>query len=290
MRISGNKDIKNKIQINLITESIYNTSISRSQNSLFSKSSEKSEENRKNIIKTKYQVNNTIKETKEFNLSNTLEQESIKNEIDKKDFQEDKLFIDSSKLKSNFYEIQKDNNNQPIIKPKKNKILDEKEKSLSHSLNKIYITIEGSNKLEINPNSLYKSQNQRDVVNRVKNITDSKMGKTLSGYPKIVTNNGERIIYSSHPVFKQQKFVNYTNPNIVALNYSIHNLYEKKNKINKEKNISEKNSDITFRNKQLLSKLAIINDNNTDREKKASFNIFKNANISNNIYLSQKNH
>ena len=52
------------------------------------------------------------------------------------------------------------------------------------------------------------------------------MGKTLSGFPKIVTNNGEHIIYSSRPIFKKNKFSAYTNPNLLALNYSINALNE----------------------------------------------------------------
>ena len=31
-------------------------------------------------------------------------------------------------------------------------------------------------------------------------------GKALMGYPKIVTNNGEGVIYSSRPIYKKHNF------------------------------------------------------------------------------------
>ena len=96
------------------------------------------------------------------------------------------------------------------------------------------------------------------------------MSKTLSGYPKIVTNKGERIIVSSRPVYQKQKFNLYTNPNILALNYNIHDLYENNNK--KQNNI--------FQNKQLLMKMKKSINGNKSENKKISFN--------NNLYLSQK--
>ena len=116
------------------------------------------------------------------------------------------------------------------------------------------------------------------------------MGKTLNGYPKIVTNNGERIIYSSHPIFKKQKFNSYKNPNLLALTYSVNTLYEE-NDDNKpfkiRQNKYETNPDYIFQNKKLLLKMKNSYNNNTERAKKARFNIFKSMNTFNNLHFSQ---
>ena len=79
--------------------------------------------------------------------------------------------------------------------------------------------------------------------------------KTHSGFPKIVTNKGEQIIYTSHPIFHSKKFVNYTSPNVIALNHSIQKLYG--NKFKKTNQIKSKNikslmvnkSDLILQNK-----------------------------------------
>ena len=305
------KDTK-KLNSNLETiYDIYDTSISKSEKSIFSessKNSEKSEEKRKDIIKKKYTTNVVIKEKKESDLSNTLnDNESIdqyKLEINKKDFKEDKesKSLLSSIIQNNINENKKVNNKyvQNIMnydnrntKEEKNniKIKEAKsEKGKINSLNKIYITIEGSNPLEINPNSKKNNQNEKNIVNNLKTLMNGKMAKTLTGFPKIVTNNGERIIYSSHPVYKKQKFSSYTNPNILALNYSIQTLYDNNgNKINKtRKSNIETSPDYIFHNKQLLFKMKNSNVNSTERAKKVSFNIFKNTNLPNNLYLSQQ--
>ena len=292
---------------------IYDTSISKSEKSIFSqssKNSEKSEEKRKNIIKKKYTTNVVIKEKKESDISNTInDNESIdqyKFEINKKDFKEDKesKSLLSSITQNNINENKKVNNkyvqnilnydNRNIKEEKNNlKIKETKsEKGKLNTLNKIYITIEGSNPLEINPNSKKNNQNQKNVVNNLKTLMNDKMGKTLSGFPKIVTNNGERIIYSSHPVYKKQKFSSYTNPNTLALNYSIQTLYDNNGnniKLNKKRKSNlETSPDYIFHNKQLLFKMRNSDANNTERAKKVSFNLFKNTNLQNNLYLSQK--
>ena len=306
-KINDNKNKTKKIGSNL--ETIYDTSFSKSENSIFSKSSqnsEKLEEKRKNIIKNKYKTNTIIKEKKESDISNTInDNESIEKygiEINKKDFKEDKesKSLLSSITPNNIYENKKVNNKyvqnvmnydtknfkeeQNNIKMKENK----NEKGKANSLNKIYISIEGSNPLEINPNSKNNNPNQKLIVSNLKTLMNDKMGKTLTGFPKIVTNNGERIIYSSRPVYKKQKFSSYTNPNILALNYSIQTLYDN-NKSNKPRKTNiETSPDYIFQNKQLLFKMRNSMANNTDRTKKVSFNIFKSSNLQNNLYLSQK--
>ena len=279
---------KNKIikKRNFIQDDLVNTSVSRSQNSLFSTNSEQDDIKKNNNIKAKYKTNIVIKEQKELNVSNTLnEKENIepyKFEIDKKDFQEDK---DSQSIENYQTKNEKLENNKINIESKKpkseqrNKNKGENKKEVNNSLKKIYITLDGSNQLEINPNSKQKTQTQQNIINNVKTIMNNNMGKTLNGFPKIVTNNGEHIIYSSRPVFKKHKFSTYTNPNLLALNYSINALYENGN--NKTGKI--------FQNKQLITKIKNSNDDKSDRTKKISFNIFKSMNpVNNNLFFSQK--
>ena len=305
IRISNNRNIRTRKKINLISESIYDTSVSKSQNSLFSNtSSEKSQEKRKITIKDKYTKNLIIEEAKEFNLSNTLDKDiKVKSKIDfeKKGFkeEEDKDF-DIPKLENSNIDIHKNKTKFKIKKAILENITEKEKKnftniveinkgqSYSNSLNKIYITIEGSNQLEINPNSLQTDPNKKDIVNNIKIIKDNKTRTTLSGYPKIVTNNGESVIYSTRPVFQRNKFTNYTNPNVLALSHSIYNLYESKKQMNKKKNIKGMFTDSIFENKQLISKLKMPSECKTERGKKVSFNIFKSSTMNNNLYLSQK--
>ena len=280
-----NRIIKSR---NIISDDLVNTSVSKSENSLFTDSSNISEQDeiKKNKIKTKYKTSIVINEKKELNLSNASNEkgnnEPYQFEINKKDFQEDKDYSQSienyqtKNIKLDKYKITYDNNK---TKPEaKNKTKIEINKDINNSLKKIYITLEGSNQLEINPNSKKNDPTQKNIVNNVKTIMNNKMGKTLSGYPKIVTNNGEHIIYSSKPIFKKQKFSSYTNPNLLALNYSINTLYENSNS----------NRGSSFQNNPLLTKMKTSIYDKNDKKKKVSFNIFKSLNTVNNFYFSQK--
>ena len=284
---ANNKAINNKknkiIKRNIISDDLVNTSVSKSQNSLFSSSSEQ-DDIKKSNIKTKYKTS-IIKEKNELNILNNEKEniETYKFEINKKDFKEDndsKLIEDyqikNKKLENNKINIEKKTKSEP-----KNKNKNENNKEIKNSLKKIYITLDGLNQIEINPNSKKNNEIQQSIVNNVKTIMNNKMGKTLNGFPKIVTNNGEHIIYSSRPIFKKNKFSTYTNPNLLALNYSINTLNENGNGNNKQGHI--------FQNKQLITKMKNSNDDKTDKVKKVSFNIFKSMNtLSNNLYLSQK--
>ena len=69
----------------------------------------------------------------------------------------------------------------------KNKNKNENNKEINNSLKKIYITLDGLNQIEINPNSKKNNEIQQSIVNNVKTIMNNKMGKTLNGFPKIVT-------------------------------------------------------------------------------------------------------
>ena len=284
---ANNKAINNKknkiIKRNIISDDLVNTSVSKSQNSLFSSSSEQ-DDIKKSNIKTKYKTS-IIKEKNELYILNNEKEniETYKFEINKKDFKEDndsKLIEDyqikNKKLENNKINIEKKTKSEP-----KNKNKNENNKEINNSLKKIYITLDGLNQIEINPNSKKNNEIQQSIVNNVKTIMNNKMGKTPNGFPKIVTNNGEHIIYSSRPIFKKNKFSTYTNPNLLALNYSINTLNENGNGNNKQGHI--------FQNKQLITKMKNSNDDKTDKVKKVSFNIFKSMNtLSNNLYLSQK--
>ena len=74
----------------------------------------------------------------------------------------------------------------------------------NNELKKIYLTLDGFNQIEIDPNSRQINKTEKNIVNNVKSVINNKIGKTLSGFPKIVTNNGEKIIYSSRPVYKKR--------------------------------------------------------------------------------------
>ena len=61
-----------------------------------------------------------------------------------------------------------------------------------------------------------------------------KKNKYISGFPRIITNQGERIIISSHPVYHRHKFTNNFNLNIFLTFKNNHNyiLSKKGNNIN----------------------------------------------------------
>ena len=143
------------------------------------------------------------------------------------------------------------------------------------SLQKISITVDGSNKITINPNLKENNKNEKDIVNNVKNIlaNNNKKSPTFmpnktayNGFPKIVTNKGEQVIYTSRPIFHQNKFVNYTSPNVIALNHSIQKLYgnkfKKTNQIKPKtvQNLMANKSDLNLQNKQQKLKLPKNNE------------------------------
>ena len=92
--------------------------------------------------------------------------------------------------------------------PKFKNIIDNVKKILENSENKNNNTINGSNyAFNLKNNNNYPP-----------------------GFPKIVTNQGERIIISSHPVFHRHKFIKNENQNLQMLNKTIQKLYSKENK------------------------------------------------------------
>lgn len=145
-------------------------------------------------------------------------------------------------------------------------------------LNKITLSLEGINNYEIFAKSKDNDYMDKEMLKNVKNMI--KRAKTIkkpnNGYPKIVTNNGERIIISTRPINNNKKFVNYTNPNILALNNCVKKLYGNKN------------------SKKSGMKSNIIDDENEFDyyfENNLQTNVFENTmkNLKNNLYDNRIN-
>jgi len=105
-------------------------------------------------------------------------------------------------------------------------------------LKNISLNVDGNEILNINTNEP-KNIKYKNIIQNVKNIVQNKPkgSNYLSGFPRIVTNQGERIIISSHPVYHRHKFTNNINPNLFALNKTLHKFYgnSKENKMNGNK-------------------------------------------------------
>ena len=75
---------------------------------------------------------------------------------------------------------------------------------------------------DFNNNKKTNNKNNFNIMNDFNNKNNInfniKSTNYLSGFPKIVTNQGERIIISSHPVFHRHKFTKNVTPNILSLN------------------------------------------------------------------------
>ena len=98
--------------------------------------------------------------------------------------------------------------------------------------NKVAISLDDANNFDYYSKSKENEINiEKDIIKNVKNMIkkDKLRNKSNNGYPKIVTNNGERIIISTHPINNRKKFVTYTNPNVLALNNCVQKLFGNKN-------------------------------------------------------------
>ena len=111
----------------------------------------------------------------------------------------------------------------------------------------ISLNVEGNKIFNIKPKEDKNSQ-FKNIIDNVKKIlenSENKKNNTINGsnytlnlknnnyppgFPKIVTNQGERIIISSHPVFHRHKFIKNENQNVQMLNKTIQKLYSKENK------------------------------------------------------------
>ena len=115
-------------------------------------------------------------------------------------------------------------------------------------LRNISLNVEGNKIFNIKPKEDKNSQ-FKNIIDNVKKIlenSENKNNNTINGsnynfnlknnnnyppgFPKIVTNQGERIIISSHPVFHRHKFIKNENQNVQMLNKTIQKLYSKENK------------------------------------------------------------
>ena len=117
--------------------------------------------------------------------------------------------------------------------------------------NKITISLDNTN----NNNYHYKTKEndiEKEVMKNIKNMInkDKLRNKSNSGYPKIVTNNGERIITSIRPMNNNKQFISYTCPSILALNNCVQKIYRNKTiKKTPTKSMREENGlDLFYRN------------------------------------------
>ena len=174
-------------------------------------------------------------------------------------------------------------------------------------LKNISLNIEGNKEDLIIKNINIKNalKNSPSILNNKKT---SKKNNNYSGYPRIITNQGERIIVSSHPVYHRDKFTHNINPNIFFTykNKKFYNNNEKGNymkssnniikninkKNNKEKNIDNKNNDKDTindiddnDNEDLYNTNSIfktlLNPKNTNKEKKKVINNGRNNSYQN---------
>ena len=100
----------------------------------------------------------------------------------------------------------------------------------SNVIKKVTISIEGGNGLDVYQNRKKNNTMEKLMFNNLKNMINKEQlrNKSYNGYPKIVTNNGERIIISTRPINNSDKFIHYTNPNILALNKCVQKIYGNK--------------------------------------------------------------
>ena len=131
----------------------------------------------------------------------------------------------------------------------------------------ISLNVDGNEILNINTNEP-KTVKYKNIIQNVKNIAQnkSKGSNYLSGFPRIVTNQGERIIISSHPVYHRHKFTNNISPNLFALNKTLHKFYgnSKDNKKNSNKTNANKAISVEKNNlKENLNNIKRVNDNDS---------------------------
>ena len=194
---------------------------------------------------------------------------------------------------SNFSNLYNNNNNNNNIINKKKDIDDSfKEKTISNVSDKsTYVNLFSKNNfmktnfiknfsLNLDENEAIFTENNNDTHfknifsnNNNVNFNDLKKHKKhkySSGFPRIITNQGERIIVCSHPVYHRNKFTNNINPNVL-LTYKNNHKFILTKKENKESTNDKKN--IINRNNQR---------NNTDNNKICDLK-------KNNIFITRSN-
>ena len=141
-----------------------------------------------------------------------------------------------------------------ILKAKAQRKIDLMPSEQTDLFNKITLSLDNVNNIDYYPKQNDKEILEKEIMKNVNNmINKGKINyKSNKGYPKIVTNNGEKIIISTRPINNNNKFISYTSPNISALNNCVQKLYgNKRRKITpkKSKSIREENDfDLFFAN------------------------------------------
>ena len=122
-------------------------------------------------------------------------------------------------------------------------------------------------------NNYIDNKNEKNLLqtNNINNFKSPQKHKYISGYPRIITNQGERILISSHPVYHRHKFTSNFNPSIFLTYKNTNHFYNKKKE---NKNIS--NNNINTYNERKLT------DENNNKykyiNKKSNYNDFYNDN------------
>ena len=138
-----------------------------------------------------------------------------------------------------------------------------------------------------NNNNIYKNDNNNNINNI--NVLENTINKTvlkskkknsfISGFPRIITNQGERIIVCSHPVYHRDKFTNIINPNILSAYNNIQNIQRNKkgsniklnrNNNNQLNNIINESKELE-NNANIANKNKITNLNNNETSKENNF-------------------
>jgi hypothetical protein len=198
----------------------------------------------------------------------------IKSKKDKKDTEPKKRKSFQNQTLTQKNETEKTNTNKTLTNETTKSKLINNEPQI-HSLNKIYISIDGLNNIAITPNIKTNTKFEKKIIKNVKDMINKKRKDLSNGFPKIVTNNGERIITSSKPIYNAYKFSTYNNPNVIALNYSIQKVVGNKlqKSLKKKENFYDKND-----------KLLSDKRNTTETSSKGVQNI-KYNNLYNNNFL-----
>ena len=234
--------ISGKININQL-QSLQNRNNYKSIESLKKINNYEQEENVTPYVSKKLKTTPVIKEDDKM-IMERIENKNIKRNIVASGYNSSNTTKNSKqnidlKINKNLAEKSSDttlNSNQAI-----NRV-----KPLSQ-LRNISLNVEGNKIFNIKPKE-EKNPKFKNIIDNVKKIlenSENKNNNTVNGsnytynlknnnyppgFPKIVTNQGERIIISSHPVFHRHKFIKNENQNLLMLNKTIQKLYSKDNK------------------------------------------------------------
>ena len=151
----------------------------------------------------------------------------------------------------------------------------------TQNIRNISLKVEGNEILNINNPVDQKNKKYKSIIQDVKNIIESnnsnnnsRLNNNLSGFPKIVTNQGERIIISSHPVYHRHKFTKNVNQNILSLNRTIQRFYSNSKDNKYSLNNDKKTPNILFKENKYIDE---------------NFNNFIKKNTGNNISIKRNN-